>query len=181
MMAISVAKPIPAELNDNNIVVLGSLGKTYGIKGWLKVNSYTDPMSNIVDYKPLYFFIDNQWQVLEIEAIKAHGTSIIAKLVGCDNPEDARLYTGLKMGTPRSNLPTLDEGEYYWSDLQDLEVRTVEDQILGNVEYLFSTGANDVLVVKGEKERLVPFIREQVVKQVNLAEGSITVDWDPDF
>lgn len=175
-----MAKLTPT-LDDDSMVILGSLGKTYGVKGWLKVNSYTDPLENLLQYQPLHLFLEDKWQDVEIEAIKAHGTLIIAKLVGCDTPEDARLYTGLKMGVSRDKLPQLAEGEYYWSDLQGLEVKTMGGAILGHVDYLFATGSNDVLVVKGEKERLVPFIREQVIKQVDLDAGHIIVDWDPEF
>ena len=83
----------------------------------------------------------------------------------------------------REQLPRPEAGEYYWQDLTGLQVRTVNDVDLGKVTGLMETGANDVLVVKAEdgRERLIPFIREQVVTQVDLEAGTMTVDWDPEF
>ena len=81
----------------------------------------------------------------------------------------------------RDALPKPAPGELYWSDLEGLRVRTVEGRELGTVSHLFETGANDVIVVKGDRERLIPFLRDSVVREVDLAAGTMIVDWDPDF
>ena len=86
-----------------------------------------------------------------------------------------------------SLLPALGEGDFYWSQLEKLEVLTESGVKLGKVSHLIATGANDVLVVKGQegsvdrKERLIPYLPDQVIKDINLEEGTIRVDWDPEF
>lgn len=88
---------------------------------------------------------------------------------------------GAEVFVSRSLLPATAPGEFYWNDLEGLRVRTIEGVELGTVSHLFATGANDVLVVKGERERLVPFIRDSVVREIDIAAGTIVVDWDPEF
>jgi len=82
---------------------------------------------------------------------------------------------------PRSELPDPGPDSFYWTDLEGLTVRTVAGVELGVVDHLLETGANDVLVLKGERERLIPYVRGAVVTDVDLEQGVITVDWDPEF
>jgi len=82
---------------------------------------------------------------------------------------------------PRSALPAAGEDEYYWSDLEGLRVETLEGVDLGTVDHLIETGANDVLIVRGDRERLIPFLRPSVVREIDLVAARIRVAWDPDF
>ena len=165
----------------DNFVVVGSVGKPYGVRGWLKINSYTFPIENILDYQPWQIKFQGQHKVVEFDDSRIQGKDIIVHFSDCHTPEAAKLYTGLEIVINRTQLPDLAEGEYYWSDLQNLTVITISGVTLGKVDYIFSAGSNDVLVVKGDRERLVPYIMNEVIKQVDMKKGIIKVNWDPDF
>ena len=162
-------------------VVLGRIAGAYGIKGWVKVISDTSPVDNITAYSSWQLGREDVWQDYTLLSARPHGKGIVAKLEGVEDRDKAESLKGRLIAVNREQLPQAAEGEYYWVDLQGLAVRTVDGVDLGKVDYVFETGANDVLVVKGDKERLVPFIREQVIKAVDLQQAVITVDWDPDF
>lgn len=176
-----------SEKASQEFVVLGRISSVYGVKGWVKIHSHTDPMENILTYKPWLLKIDGQWKPVEVEAGKQHGKGLIAKLAGVDDREVARLYNGVEIAVEQSRLPQLAAGEYYWSQLENLMVYTETGILLGKVSHLIETGANDVLVVKGtaesidRQERLLPYLPDQVVKEINLETGTMRVDWDPEF
>lgn len=174
-------------------VVIGRLMAPYGIKGWMKVYSFTEPMENLLDYDHCRLRrIDatGDCSDVEIESARQHGNGLVLKLRGVDTPEQARLYSGYELVVPATELPTLPQGEYYWRQLEGLRVLAqVEggDRLLGRVDHLLETGANDVLVVApcegsiDQRERLVPWLPERVVLNVDLDAGLIRVDWDPEF
>lgn len=167
----------------DKIIVVGRIGSPHGVRGWMKLFSYTEPADNILRYKHWFLQSGDSWQALDmanvvVEAGQAEYLRI--KFAGCDNPEQARSYTNLLLAVTRAQLPALALGDYYWSDLEGLNVTTTQGISLGQVSHLFSTGANDVLVVKGDRERLLPYITD-VVLAVDLAAGRITVNWDADF
>lgn len=112
---------------------------------------------------------------------RQHGKGVVAHLQDCDDRDQAQALMGHEIGIRRDQLPVTAPGEYYWSDLHGLKVITLDGEALGTVDHLIETGANDVLVVKGERERLIPFISEQVIISVDLDAGEIQVDWDKDF
>ena len=116
-----------------------------------------------------------------VAEFRPHGKGLAARLVGLDDRDEAAALMGADIAVWRDELGEPEPGQYYWADLVGLEVRHAEGQSFGKVEGLMATGANDVLVVKGERERLIPFIQGQVIKGVDLGAGIITVDWDPDF
>ncbi|MGB0466209.1 MAG: ribosome maturation factor RimM [Pontibacterium sp.] len=167
--------------------ILGRISTVYGVKGWVKIYSHTDPIENILTYQPWLLNIKGQWKPVEVEAGKRHGKGLVAKLVGVDDREIARTYNGVEIAVESSVLPELEVGEYYWSQLENLMVYTVSDQLLGKVSHLIETGSNDVLVVKGtdesidRTERLIPYLPDQVIKKIDLEAGTIRVDWDPEF
>ncbi|WP_136680414.1 ribosome maturation factor RimM [Neptunomonas sp. XY-337] len=171
----------------NNIAVLGQLTSVYGVKGWLKVYSHTDPMENILSYSPWLLKIEGQWKPVEVEASKKHGKGLIAKLAGVSDRDVARQFCGAEIAVDRSLLPQLEAGEYYWSQLEKLSVYTLNGELLGRVSHLIETGSNDVLVVRGNaesidrKERMIPYLPDQVIKEINLEAGTMRVDWDPEF
>jgi 16S rRNA processing protein RimM len=145
------------------------------------VFSYTRPRDNIVHYRPWYLNREGEWQEHELSEGRQHGKGVVARLAGCEDRDAASRLIGAEIGVRREQLPAAQPGEYYWSDLQGLEVVTLQGESLGTVDHLLETGANDVLVVTGERERLIPFVLGQVVDDVDLARGEIRVDWDRDF
>ena len=162
-------------------VVLGRIAAPFGIKGWVKLQSWTEPREKIIEYRPWLLELGGRWQEWQVVEGRLHGKSVIARLDGVADRDRAATLAGANIAIRREQLPELRPGEYYWADLLGLEVRLADDRVLGRISGLMATGANDVLVVKGERERLIPFLRGQVVKQVDLDAGLIRVDWDPDF
>ncbi len=168
-------------------LVVGKFTAAYGIKGWVKLHSYTDPIDNIIGYQPLFFKKQGKWQALEIEKIQRHAKSLIAKVKGCDNRDQTPFYSGCELGILESQLPKLKGDDFYWSDLMGLTVKSDQGQIFGVVDHLLETGSNDVLVVKAtehsidDQERLIPYLFGDVVKNVDLQAREIIVDWDADF
>ncbi|MGM0563290.1 MAG: ribosome maturation factor RimM [Pseudomonadota bacterium] len=161
-------------------LVVGKLGGPHGVRGWIKVLSYTDPRENLFDYAPWQLERDGQWRHFEVEAGKPQGKGWIVKLVGVDDRNAAEALIHCRIAIEERQLPELDEGEYYWRDLIGLTVVTEGGQALGEVSGLMETGANDVLVVRGERQRLVPYI-DPVVRSIDLERREIRVDWDPEF
>jgi 16S rRNA processing protein RimM len=167
---------------DNNFyVVVGQLGKTHGVHGWLKVYSFTDPIDNLLDYSPWYIKQGTQWQELPITEVRINGNAMLAHIEGYDAPETARVLTGTEISVHRSQLPPLPAGEFFWCDLVGMQVITTTDITLGTVERLFQTGANDILVVQGQREYLIPFIKGHFVIEIQANNRRIIVDWDPEF
>jgi 16S rRNA processing protein RimM len=145
------------------------------------VYSYTQPRENIIQYQPWQLNQGGDWQPRQVAEGRRHGKGVIARLAGCEDRDQAMLLMDSEIGIRRDQLPAPGPGEYYWSDLQGLEVVTEKGESLGRVDHLIETGANDVLVVKGDRERLIPFVMQQVVTRVDLGAGTIQVDWDKDF
>jgi len=162
-------------------VVVGRIAGIFGVRGWLRVESHTDPKENILGYSPWQVETESGWTEVRIEEGRPHGKGIVAKLDLCADRDEARLLIGREITVERRQLPAPETGEYYWTDLVGLRVVTRDGEVLGSVSTLMSTGANDVLVVQGERERLIPFIGNDVVLDVDLGESLITVDWDPAF
>lgn len=162
---------------------MGRVVGLFGVQGWLKVYAYTQPKENLLRY--------SEWRledpggagslVLTLEDGKRQGKGLLAKLQGVDDRDQARRWLGSTIRIARDALPKLPDGEYYWVDLQGLRVRTQAGVELGVVDHLIETGAHDVLVVHGERERLIPFVLGHSVVRVDQEAGVIEVDWDPDF
>ena len=167
-------------------VPVGKINGLFGVKGWIKVFSDTQPRENILNYSPWFLKRNGQWQEFKLLTGKSHGKGVIAQLAGCSDRDIAAELIGSQIAIKREQLPKASPGEYYWSDLKGLKVINLEGIDLGNVASMLETGANDVMVVhefgkKGKKERLIPFVTEDTVHEVNLEQGYITVDWDADF
>jgi len=173
------------ELIAPDLISLGKISGVFGVKGWVKVHSYTDPMEKIVDYPSLMVKHQRQWQEVKPEGGKRQGKTVVIKLAGVDNRNEAELYVGDEIAIRTQQLDELKEGEYYWRQLEGLDVQTTDGVELGKVHHLLETGANDVLVVRnaneGERERLIPFTIGHAVVEVDLSAQRITVDWDPEF
>jgi 16S rRNA processing protein RimM len=163
----------------DEFIAIGKVGASYGVKGWVKIHSFTEWASNMLEYTPWYFQDKNGWQLAKIVDGREHGKIVIVKVAGYDAPEQSRLLTGTIIGIKRSQLPTLKKDEYYWRDLEGLTVIDREGRILGTVTHLLETGSNDVLVIKNDnKEYAIPYLPKKVILSVDLTKREIHVDWE---
>jgi len=175
---------------DTVYITVARIGAPYGVRGWVKLHSYTEQALNLLDYDPWYFRVEDGtagsppaevYLEAPVTEAREHGKGIVAHFRGCDDRDAAMRLRGREIFIRRDQLPEPDEGEYYWVDLVGLEVKTLQDVSLGVVQEMMATGANDVMVVKGERQRLIPYVMDHVIKQVDLDGGTIRVDWDPDY
>jgi 16S rRNA processing protein RimM len=162
-------------------VVLGEFVGIYGIKGWLKVRSFTQPAENIFEYAPWLIGKDAEWKPLAMREGRPHGKGLIVSFDGIGDRDLAAKLVGQQIAVPKEALPEAGADEYYWAELEGLQVETSDGVALGRVDHLIETGANDVLIVRGDRERLIPFLRPSVVREIDLGAGRIVVEWDPDF
>lgn len=171
---------------DEELIVLGKIVSVHGIRGALKVYSFTDPIDNILDYKSWILRREHELITAKLQNGRLQGKVLVVQLDDLADREQARTYIGFEICIPRRELPSLEADEYYWHQLQGLKVITQQGQLLGLVDHLLETGANDVLVVKpcvgsiDDKERLLPYIG-QCVLSVDLQTGELRVDWDAEF
>lgn len=163
------------------LLTVGTVSGVYGVHGWVRIHSYTDPVENILSFPRWYLYRDGGWQVFTVLSGRRQGKGLVAGLEGIGDRDQARGLMHAEIAVQRAELPPPAEGEYYWIDLEGLRVETTDGQALGVVDHLFATGANDVMVVRGERERLVPFVPDRVVDSVDFEAGVIRVDWDPEF
>ena len=169
--------------NGGDYIVVGRITGLYGVRGWVKIFSHTQPRENILGYATWYLKKQGAWTACELETGRVHGKGVVAKLKGCDDRDAAAALMGNTIAIRREQLAQPAPGEYYWTDLVGLRVVNLEEVDLGVVDSLLETGANDVLVVKQQDgtDRLIPFVQGQFVRSVDLSAGVITVDWDPEF
>ena len=164
------------------LVLLGKIVGIHGLRGELKLESYTEPRTQIFRYQPWLMRSATGEKTIEGCRGRAQGKGMIAELPGIADRDAAAALVGAEIWVARSALPKARPGEYYWSDLEGLEVVTLEGVSLGRVSHLVATGANDVLVVKdATRERLIPFLVDRFVTDVDLDAGRLTVDWEPEF
>lgn len=164
----------------DSLVIMGRIVAPYGVKGWVKVLPSTELVDGLLDYKTWQIGKGVDWQSIKLKSGKVHNDVLVVKLEGVDDRDAAFACKGKQVAVPREALPALDGTEFYWSDLVGLAVKNQQDVDFGKVIDVFETGANDVIVVKGEVERLIPFT-EQAVVTVDLEKQTILVDWDADF
>ena len=168
-------------------IILGQIGKVHGIKGWLKLSSFTSPPTNILEYPRLTVHFGENTELLQIDEFKEQHNGIKVHFIGYDDPKTSQKLVGREVSVESQRLPVLSKDEFYWHELEALEVVNLEGDNLGKVAYLIETGANDVLVVKpsdqslDQRERLIPYIRGSIVKKVDVSLQRIEVDWDADF
>ncbi len=160
-------------------VLLGHVSGAHGIKGWVKIHSDTDPRDAIFDYQPWQVGVEKR--IVHIVSGRIQGKFLVAELDGITDRDSADSLAGQQIVVFRDQLPELPDSQYYWNELIGLRVRSDAGQELGLVKEMIATGANDVMLVQGERERLIPFIFGVYVSEVDLAAGSMVVNWDPDF
>ena len=161
-------------------ITLGKIVGVFGVKGWVKVFSETRPREQIFKYSPWILKLNGTVSEVDVLDGRQQGKGLIASLKGYTDCDTARQLIGAEILIAQEYLPAAGIDEYYWSQLTGLSVINLQGTELGEVVDLFETGANDVLVVKGDKERLIPFTEFAVIK-VDLDGNKIIVDWDADF
>lgn len=161
-------------------VLLGQVGATFGVQGWVKIHSYTDPPENILDYGPWQICRAGAWREIEVEDGRVTAKGVLAKFAGVNTPEDARLEAGAQIAVRRNELPPAAPGEYYWSDLEGLDAVGQDGTPLGRIEEFRTTPAGALVVIKGEREHWVPFVKERIVS-VDLDAGRVVLDWAADW
>ena len=170
-------------------ILLGEISGVSGLKGWVKVFSHTAPRLKITEYKQWFLQKkgSDQWQTVKLKGGKVQGKNIIASIEGVQYRDQAEALVGSKIAVSSDQLEKLSEGEYYWKDLIGLKVETTEGVELGQIDWLFNTGSNDVIIIKGKNtegesvEHLVPYIIDDYVISVSLDDSLMVVNWDPDF
>jgi 16S rRNA processing protein RimM len=160
-------------------IAVGRVVGLYGVDGWVKVYSHTRPREAILRYRPWQLEIRGVTRALDVADGRRQGKGVVARVAGCNTRDEAAALVGAEIAIRASQLPATRRREYYWAELEGLRVVNVAGTELGHVDYLFETGANDVLVVRGGRERLIPF-GPSVIRDVDLDAGVITVDWDPE-
>lgn len=160
---------------------MGRVSGLFGVRGWLKIYSHTSPREGIIRYRDWFLKQGDAWRQYKVIAGRSQGRGVVAQLQGIDDRDLAATLVNCDIAVQRRQLPKLESGEYYWADLQGLRVTNLEGVELGVVSHLFETGANDVMVVEGERERLIPYTWGEAVREVDLERGEILVDWDPEF
>lgn len=171
------------------MIVIGRVGAPYGVKGWVRVHTFTDPPENLLDYAPWWLNaasnrdsppLDPQqgWKKVAVIEARAHQQGFVAHLTGVEDRTAAERMQGVWIGVQADQLAATAEDEYYWRDLVGLAVFNGAGRRLGTVDRLFETGAQDVMVVKGDTgETLIPFHRNFVL-EVDLPQKRLLVDWE---
>ena len=166
---------------NKSTMLVGGISGAFGVKGWLKVSSYTDPPENIFKYSPWQLCTANDGRpsrTVQLVQGKLHGKGLVVQLEGIDDRDGAESLKGLEIRVERQRVPEPDSGHYYWADLEGLQVRNSAGVVLGQVDHLLDTGSNDVMVVRGEARHLIPFIVGDTVLSVDLDAGFIQIDWE---
>ena len=163
-------------------ILLGRIHGAFGVRGELKFESFTDPLAQVLRYQP-WILRDPQGREREVTGARGRETAkgLVVRLPDVEDRDAADALRGTEVFVPRSVLPRPAPGEYYWVDLEGLRVVNSEGIDFGTVSHLFSTGANDVLVAQGDRERMIPFVEPDFIRSVDFDNGVITVDWDADF
>jgi 16S rRNA processing protein RimM len=172
------------------LVGMGRISAPFGIKGWIRVQPFTDTAGGLTNFSTWWLGSAGNWCEHEVEQSQAQGTDVVAKLAGISDRDVAAGFKGQQVAIPREAFPPADKGEFYWADLVGLRVKNTEGLEFGVVTSMLETGANDVMVVQQsavdgesaaeERERLIPFIAD-VVKRVDIAAGLIEVEWGADY
>jgi len=171
----------------DDLIQVGHLKGAHGIRGYTWVISRTDPIENIFDYQPWYLKRPTGFQAVQVEDHRAQGRGWVVKLDVSPDRTAAELLAMTEIWVPKSALPSLEEDEYFWSELIGMRVVTTTGVLLGTLDAWMETGANDVIVVRpcagsvDTQERLLPWLVRRVVQFVDRQQRVITVDWDPEF
>ena len=162
---------------------MGRVAAPYAVKGWVKVQPFTEYVDSLLDHPCWMVGRDTHWREMQVLEIKVHGRFLLAQLDGITDRVAAEAAVGMEIAVYRDALPEPEAGEYYWDQLVGLEVIGLAGAVLGQVERILETGGHDLLCVKGHadgRERLIPFVAP-IVREVKLAERQIEVEWGEDY
>lgn len=165
-------------------IPVGKISGAFGVKGWVKVYSFTEPRANILEYSPLFLSRQGEWIEIKVSGGHLQGKGVVMGIANVTDRDQVQPLIGSELAIKKTQLEPVDEDEFYWTDLMGMTVETLEGEPLGIVDHLLETGANDVLVVKekGQKqERLIPFVMDEIVTLVDLDNKLIRVDWEKDY
>jgi 16S rRNA processing protein RimM len=164
-------------------IPVGKISGAFGVRGWMKIYSFTDPRDNILRYSPLYISLKGEWVETKVVGGQVQGKGIVMGLANVTDRDQVVALIGSELAIKKTQLAPAKDGEFYWSDLIGLEVINKQQESLGTVDHLLETGAHDVLVVVNDKkdERLIPFVIDEIVEQVDLDNKIIHVDWGLDY
>lgn len=166
-------------MTDSAPVIVGSIGAPHGVRGWVRINSFTEPKDNLFTFPLLLDTGHAGWQPVEIEKVQPHGNAFVAKLAKIDDRDQAALITNAKLAVRREDMPEPESEQYYWADIIGLTVYNQDNVELGTVVDFFATGANDVIVVRSaDHEHLIPFVPDMYVLSVDLVAKQMQVRWD---
>jgi len=175
----------------DRFITIAKVSGVHGIRGHLKIQPFTEPSSAFLDYKNFYWNYNKTWEPMPIlkNSIKSNGQGFILNIVNCTDRDEARKYQFTEIAVLRSDFPELDpilnQDEYYWADLENLDVYSIYEnnkKYLGKIDQIIATGSNDVLVVKDDKkEYLIPYLVGKYIVSIDLATRTMIVDWDPEF
>ena len=161
-------------------VIMGRIGAPYGVKGWVHFQPFSEMGDALADHAVWQIGHAGKWTDYTLEDLRPQGKSLVAKLAGIEDRDAAGALRGCEIAVPRSSLPPAGPDEYYWSDLIGLQVVNLQGAALGVVDHLLEAGAHDVLVVRGERLRMIPFTGG-IIGEVDPAAGRIVADWQPDY
>ena len=164
----------------NDFIIVGRFGAPFGVKGEIKVISFCDPEASILEYDPWYVCIEDEWQEVDLASKRSSTNGVVVGITGIDDRDEIKALTNKEIAVGRGQLADTEDDEYYWSDLEGLAVKTNEGEYLGVVNRVMATGANDVIVVEGEKKHLIPFILDHFISKVDLNSRELIVNWDPE-
>jgi 16S rRNA processing protein RimM len=169
-------------LNREKQLHIGSISGVFGIKGWVKIFSFTAQREDILKYSPWLLKKNDAMRTVEVITGQLQNKGVVAQLKGVTDRNDAEELVGWDIFIDYSKLPPLKPNEYYWLDLIGMEVENTDGVVLGFIESILETGSNDVLIVQGnERQHAIPFIQQQTVLMIDLAANKMHVDWDADF
>ena len=165
----------------DRLVGIGRVAGVFGVRGWVKLRSYTVPPDGLLDFRSVRIGSEGRWRSATLAESRLHGRGMVGRFEGCEDRDAAAKLVGCEIAVARSQLPPTGPEEVYWVDLVGLAVENEAGETLGRIERLIETGAHDVLVVQGDRERLIPYVRGAVVKDVDLARGRVLVSWEADY
>lgn len=158
------------------MIVMGQIAAPYGVKGWVKIRTYTEQQDALLDYAVWWIGKNSNWQEVKVAEAALHNKYLVVRFESCTGRETAEILCGQQIGIPRNLLPNTDNNEFYWVDLIGIQVINLQDKVIGQVVELIESKAHDLLVI-GERRYMIPFV-DHVIKQVDLQAGRLIVDWD---
>ncbi|MFI3190090.1 ribosome maturation factor RimM [Crenothrix sp. D3] len=168
-------------MTEQQYINVGKISGVFGIKGWVKVFSFTANKENILKYSPWVLRKADETKTIKVINGNLQGKAVVAQLDGINDRDQAESLMGWDIFISPAQLPKTRQNEYYWSDLVGLSVENTDGVEFGVISSLLETGANDVVIVQGERERCIPFLQGQTIINIDLTAGKMIVDWDADF